>query len=169
MDIVATEGIKVPNSVIASGLSNTLVDEDFFDYFKTVGSISRIVKIRDAESEFNNQVIVEFKSISAAEELRPFLPGNRLCSADSKVELSIRALCSVYSSQIGTTVTGTFLTELKGVAKMGGKPFAEDFREELARITESISIEGVSSDSEPLELPPIISPGKQLMTPVGDV
>ncbi|XP_056135398.1 paraneoplastic antigen Ma3 homolog [Lampris incognitus] len=77
MEIVATENIKVPNSLIVSGLSNTVVDEEVFDYLKTVGSISRIVKIRDAESEFNDHLatkIVDSLLLPASNVVKPLGP-----------------------------------------------------------------------------------------------
>ncbi len=63
MEIVENENIKVPNSVIVSGLSYTPVDEEIFDYLKQWGSISRIFKIENPESEYHKQAIIELNQV----------------------------------------------------------------------------------------------------------
>ncbi len=47
MDIVEAEGIKIPNSVIVSGLTNTEHDDGLIDTLKTYGSFVRTLTISD--------------------------------------------------------------------------------------------------------------------------
>lgn len=138
MEIVEAENIRVPNSLIISGLSHTLVDEEISDYLKQYGSISRVVRIDNPESEFHKQAIVEFESGEAVLNLAAMLPLDRPSSADPKIIHHVRTLSSVYSGKAGTKVTHTFLSELRDIAKLSGKSFEEILQEELTRITETI-------------------------------
>lgn len=45
MDVIDTEGVKIPNAVLVSGLTNTEVDNEIFDFLKQFDSISRIIKV----------------------------------------------------------------------------------------------------------------------------
>lgn len=47
MDVIKNEGIKVPNAVIVSGLTNTDLDEEIYEDLKQFGSVNRIVKVLD--------------------------------------------------------------------------------------------------------------------------
>lgn len=138
MEVVHSENIKVPNSVIVSGLSGTKVDEEVFDYLKQFGSISRSIEITIPDSEHINQVIVEYTYGDAVEALEHSLPLDRQCTANPNIIHHIASLSSVYSSEKGSVATSTFLSELKNLAKLSGKSFEDVLKEELGRITESI-------------------------------
>lgn len=120
MEIVENENIKVPNSVIVSGLSYTPVDEEIFDYLKQWGSISRIFKIENPESEYHKQAIIEFKSGATLQSLETILPLDRPTSEDSNVIHHVKTLASVHSSKLGTEVTHTFLSVLRNIARLSG-------------------------------------------------
>lgn len=139
MEIVEKENIKVPNSLIISGLSHTSVDEEIVDYLKQYGLIARIVRIDNSESEFHKQAIVEFESGEAVQTIEAILPLERPSSADPKIIHHVQTLSSVYSGNAGTKVTHTFLSELKDIAKLSGKSFEDILREELTRITDTIN------------------------------
>lgn len=139
MEIVEKENIKVPNSLIISGLSHTSVDEEIADYLKQYGLIARIVRIDNSESEFHKQAIVEFESGEAVQTIEAILPLERPSSADPKIIHHVQTLSSVYSCNAGTKVTHTFLSELKDIAKLRGKSFEDILREELTRITDTIN------------------------------
>lgn len=47
MEIVEAEGIKVPNSVIVSGLTKTESDDELIDILKEYGSFARTIFISD--------------------------------------------------------------------------------------------------------------------------
>ncbi|XP_077393810.1 uncharacterized protein LOC144031003 [Festucalex cinctus] len=138
MEIVEAENIKVPNSVIVSGLSYTHIDEEVFDFLKQYGSIRRVIEIDNPESEFYKQAIVEFESGEAVQSLETLLPINRPSSEDPTVIHHVKTLASVYSCTAGTGITHTFLSELKDIAKLSGMSFEDILREELTRITKTI-------------------------------
>lgn len=137
MEVVEKEGIKVPNAVLVSGLSFTHVDEEVFDFLKQYGSVRRVIKIDDPESEFHKQAILEFESGAAVQVLEAVLPLDRPSSVDPLIIHHVRTLSSVYSANVGTSVTHTFLSELKGIAKLSGKSFADILQDELNRIKET--------------------------------
>lgn len=62
MEVVEKENVKVPNCIIISGLTNTVVDEEVYDFLKKYGSITRVIKVSEETSEFASRVIVEFTS-----------------------------------------------------------------------------------------------------------
>lgn len=134
MEIIETENVKVPNSLIITGVSQTKIDEELFDYLKQYGHISRIIKV----TEDGDQVIVEFESGAAVETLEDCLPFDRVSDADSDIVHHVDALGSVYSSEKGTGITHSFLSELKGMAKLSGKSFERVLQDELARITDLV-------------------------------
>lgn len=159
MEVVESENIKVPNSLIITGLSHTTVDEEIFDYLKQHGSIARIIKVSEPSSEFHDQVIVEFSSGATVKTLGGILPLDRPSDANPDIVHHVEALASVYSSEKGTDITHTFLSELKGMAKLSGKSFEHVLRDELARITEFVGEQSQEDDVEiTQESVPVVSP-----------
>lgn len=135
MDVIKNEGIKVPNAVIVSGLTNTDLDEEIYEDLKQFGSVNRIVKVLDKTSEFYGKAFVEYASGAAVETLEKDLPLDRTSDTDDNVVFHVEALSSVYSSEKGTDLTKTFLSDLQNIAKLSGKSFENLLHDELARIT----------------------------------
>ncbi|KAM9753970.1 paraneoplastic antigen Ma3-like [Menidia menidia] len=125
------ESVKVPNSLIISGLSETEVDNEVFEHLKQYGKISRIVKMPDA----CDQVIVEYESGLAVETLKGSLPFDRVCDGNTDIVHHVDALANVYSPEKGTGLTESFLTQLRDIAKYSGKSFEMLLQNELARIS----------------------------------
>lgn len=148
MDIIKKESVKVPNSLIVSGLSGISQDEEICDYLKQYGKISRIIPIVDVDSEFNTQTIFEFESGEAVEALKSILPFGRTSSSLTGVTYHVKALDSVYTSAVGTDTTHTFLSELKNIARMSGMSFEYLLKEELSRITRTLTEETQTEYSE---------------------
>lgn len=167
MDIIKKEGIKVPNSLIVSGLTGTPIDEEICDYLKRYGKISCMVVIDDGESELNTQAIFEYESGDAVEALEPVLPLERVSSTNPSITHCVKTLASVYSSRVGTKTTHTFLSELKGIAKMSGKSFEDILREELNRITTTLSEEAPVETRQVVQLPvaPVPLQAEDIMIP----
>lgn len=137
MDIVVTESVKIPNVVLVSGLTNTAVDEEVFEFLKQYGSISRIIKVPTADPV--TQAIVEFQHGNAVKELETsILPYRRPCVSKPEIIHHIQSLASVYTGDVGTSATTTYLSGLRDLAKLSGREFGDILREELARISESI-------------------------------
>lgn len=135
MDVIEKENIKLPNAVIVSGLTNTVVDEEVFEFLKQHGSIDRIIKVSEQTSEFYGKVIVEYASGAAVKTLEKDLPLVRTSDSDSDVVFHVEALASVYSSGKGINLTKTFLSDLQNIAKLSGKSFEHLLHDELTRMT----------------------------------
>lgn len=166
MDIVTTESIKIPNAVLVSGLTNTEVDNEIFDFLKQYGSISRIIKVPTIDSE--TQAIAEFAHGAAVKALEDnILPYRRPCTTKSEVIYYVQSLASVYTSDAGTSATNTYLSGLKDLAKLSGREFGDILREELARISESIRPEtSTETSKDPVETePPLTQHDSQAMAP----
>lgn len=148
MDIIEKESVKVPNSIIITGLSNTTVDEEIFDYLKQYGAIERQIKIPLVPEH----LIVEFKSGTAVEALK--LPLYRTSEADPEIVHHVDALANAYSNEKGTVLTDKFLSDLKNMAKISGKSFEQILRDGLARITDVVEETNVEEDGETEEIEP---------------
>lgn len=65
MDVVITENVKVPNSLLVMGLSDTEADEEIVDFLKQYGSIERVLKVDSSDPKFQIAAIIEFQSWAA--------------------------------------------------------------------------------------------------------
>lgn len=157
MDFIAKLGIKIPNAVIVSGLTGSEKDDDVFDYLRQCGTISRTLTVDDSSSEFYQNCVVEFSSDLAVQELTPALPYLYPSAENPDVKYCVRALTDVYTKTVGGSVTDTYLTELKTLAKLSGKDFEEVLREVMSKFEESMgSVEAAASpcpnnDTEPTQ------------------
>lgn len=131
--------MKVPNSLIVSGLSNSELDKELFDFLRIHGPIARVIPILDTKSTFHKQTIIEYKFGSAIESIEPVLPLTRSNSEDPQITYLVRALSSVYSSHVGNDATKSYLDMLKGIAKHSGRSFSDVLQEELSQISMSLN------------------------------
>ncbi len=97
MDIIETEGIQIPNSVIVSGLIETESDDELFNTLKKYRSVVKTVRIDDKESEFYRNVIIEYDSDRALQSLGPQLPYIHQLSSEPGIKCHVRALASVFT------------------------------------------------------------------------
>lgn len=101
-----TEGVKIPHAVLVSGLTNTEVDNEIFDFLKQYGSISRIIKVPTTDPV--TQAVAEFEYGSAVQALEAsVLPYRKPCVAKPEVIHQVQSLASVYTSDVGTSATHT--------------------------------------------------------------
>lgn len=151
MDVIQTSSVKIPNSVIVSGLAGTETDEELSDFLKQYGSIQRIIPVDFIEQEPGKQVIVEYVHGTAVQSLLPSLPYRLDSKTENDVTFHIRALASVYTPVASKTATKTYLTELKDIAKQTGKDFATVLREELSLISETVDLDHSETQDEDTE------------------
>ena len=151
MDVIESEHVKVPNSVLVGGLTGSEVDNEVMEYLVQFGSIGRIIKVTSDEQQFKNTAIVEFKSGEPIQFLRDSLPCKRT-SSNPDVIHHIQLLSDLYAADKSSSVTYAYLTELKGIARLSGTDFEKVLLDELARIQSSTK----SLTTEP-EVPPTVS------------
>lgn len=139
MDFIQKSGVKIPNSVIVSGVTQVAdQDEQVVDFLREYGSIEVAILVDDSKSEFYQNLIIEFSSGSALVNLEPLLPFTHTVQGDPCAKYVVKALSSVYTTQIGSNATKTYLAELKGLAKLSGKDYGEVLKEMMSRIGEDI-------------------------------
>lgn len=97
MDVIQKNNVKIPNSVIVSGVTNTENDEELYDFLKQYGSIQRTIPVDPSEPESGRQVIVEFTYGTAIQSLSPSLPCRLDSESNAGTTYLIRALASVYT------------------------------------------------------------------------
>lgn len=145
MEVVNRENIKVPNSVIVSGLTDTELDEDVTEFLNKYGRIARTVRVDDPQSSYHRNVIVEYESGSALNTLKPMLPYDY--ESPNKVTYQIRALSSEYVPVATETATHNFLSELHKISKLSGKSFEEILHEQFSKFSESTELRKESTDA----------------------
>lgn len=74
MEVIEQENVKVPNSLIVSGITNTERDNNLTEHLSRYGCIGRIFRIDNPESPYHKNVIIEYESGSALKSLEPQLP-----------------------------------------------------------------------------------------------
>ena len=129
--------VKIPNSVIVSGLISVEFHEEITEYLKTHGEINRIIPIEDDDSPFYGQLIYEFESGASMESLMPLLPLNYDSPSNAHVTYKVKALVSVYPPTASSSATSTYLGELHEIARLSGQSFEELLQRELAKLTTS--------------------------------
>lgn len=156
MDIVEAEGIKVPNSVIVSGLTDTEHDDELIDILKRYGSFARTLVVSDTKSEFYQSTIIEYNSGQALQSLKPQLPYTHQLSSDPGITYQVRALSSVFTQQLGSSVTKSYLQGLKEIAKVSGTNFEAVLSQMLSQMSAELtpmSTDPEAGDGNPSEHP----------------
>ena len=109
MEIVNTEKVNVPHSVIISGITNTNLVKKVED-LETHGPINRHLVIDDPTSKFHHHVIIEFQESSAMLTLRPLLP--LIYKTPHDAEVTVQALESVTTLDASSSATKGYLEAL---------------------------------------------------------
>lgn len=146
MEVVDSEAIKVPNSVIISGVTETELDEELTDFLNRYGRIARTIRIDDPNSPYHKNVIVEYESGASVSALDPMLP--HTYESPSEVTYQIRALSSEYVPTVTESATQSFLGELQKIAKLSGKAFEDILQEQLLKCSKTAS-PGPVPENEP--------------------
>ena len=155
MEVVDRENVKVPNSVIVSGLTNTELDEEVNAFLIKYGRIARIIRIDSPESSYHKNAIVEYESGAAVRALEPLLPYSY--ESPSEVTYLIKALPSEYVPTATVSATQSFLSELQKIAKLSGRPFEEILQEQLSKCSVTVA---------PVKEPETESPGTMIQSKV---
>ncbi|GAA6094911.1 uncharacterized protein LOC112847669 [Tachysurus ichikawai] len=133
MDTIKAENVKVPNSVLVSGLTGDKLDNEVLEYLAMFGSIQRVINVTSAEAHFKNTAIVEFTSGEPVKFLCNDLPCKRM-SSNPNVIHHIQLLSELYVGDKGSNLTHSYLAELWDIAKQSGTDFEKVLKDELARI-----------------------------------
>lgn len=128
--------IKIPNAVLIDGVSKD-DNEEVGQFLERYGPLNRAVFVDSPESEFHGMWVVEYVSGSALPLLDPLLPYTFTMRAGN--QCYIKNLSKIYSLKVGSSKTKTYLADLKQVAKLSGKDYAEVLQEVMAQISESIA------------------------------
>ena len=134
MEIVNTEKVNVPHSVIISGITNTNLDKKVQEDLETHGPINRHLVIDDPTSKFHHHVIIEFQESSAMLTLRPLLPLMYKTPHDAEVMLTVQALESVTTLDASSSATEGYLEALQNIARASGRSFQDMLQEELKKM-----------------------------------
>lgn len=95
MDLVQKSGVKISNAVIVSGVTQVAEsDEQVIDFLKEYGKIERLLMVDDPQSEFYQNLIVEYSSGNAFENLEPYLPYTCTAKDNSNIVYEVKTLSS---------------------------------------------------------------------------
>lgn len=132
--------VKIPNAVLVSGLTRTIADEEVFELLKRYGPILRTLEVSATKA------IVEYQSGAAVDILEAtIMPYQRPSVTDPTIIHTVESLASVYTTDVGAAATSSFLSGLKEAAKLSGRQFSDILRDELARISSSITDDAPSA------------------------
>lgn len=138
MEVVEKECVKVPNAILITGITETVVDEEILDFVKQYGSINRTIPLSDTSPESKKSLIVEFNSGLAVRTLRTMLPYVQQAQDDPEVSFHVTALSDVYVQKLGETTTQTYLNELEALASRSGESFEDVLKGMLVHIHERV-------------------------------
>lgn len=138
MDEFQRLAIKIPNSVLVEGISDSDGREEVVDFLNQYGKIFKCEIIGETDSEFEGQLVIEFSSGAAVTELRSILPYS-LHSSEKKETFLISELSIVYAEYVAHSKTKSYLTELQHIAKLSGIDFAEVLKTTMTQIGQSVT------------------------------
>lgn len=172
MDVIQSQNVKVPDSVLVGGVTGDEVDNEVMEYLGQFGSIGRIIQVTSSEPQFKDTAIVEFKSGEAVQFLRETLPCKRP-SSNPNVVHHIRLLSELYAADKSSSLTQSYLTELRHIAKLSGKDFEKVLIDELVRIQEStqshdtteLNVPNVTQEPQPASSPDQTEPPANVNQP----
>lgn len=110
--------------------------------------------------EFYQSTIIEYNSGQALQSLEPQLPYTHQLSIDPGITYHVRALSSIFTQQLGSSVTKSYLEGLKKIAKMSGTNFEAVLSQMLSQM--SAELTPVSTDLEPGDGNPSEQPSQVL-------
>lgn len=136
MEVFETLAIKIPNAVLVDGVTEHSVNEVVL-FLEQYGDIARKVTIDSPESEFNDMLVAEYASGLSLTRLSQLLPHTSM--SDSGDKLHIESLSEVYASKVSGSKTNTYLADLKRIAKLSGRDYAEVLSEGMTQIRRSLA------------------------------
>lgn len=143
------ESIKIPNSVIVSGLTETDADNEVSTYLEKYGSINRFFRIDEPASYFHKHMIVEFTHGAAMQTLEPLLPLKLECHTQADTVYVVRSLAGEYALDARTNATRAYMKELYEIAKLSGNSLEQMLKEELATLSSSATPSQTCPDPSP--------------------
>lgn len=157
MEIIMQESVTIPCSVVVSGLTDTVRDEELAAHLQKYGSINRFLRIDDPKSDFHKHMIVEFTHRAAMQTLEPLLPLKLQSSTQTGTVYEVKSLASVYTQN----ARKTYMEQLCEIARLSGNSVEQMLKEELANLAlsttpssqgdeESSPKQGPTPQTEPL-------------------
>lgn len=108
------------------------------------------------EAQYKDTVIVEFQSGEPIRFLQGTLPCKRPTS-NPNVTNYIQCLSELYTADKGSSLTHTYLAELRDVAKLSGADFEKVLLEELTRIRESTNPQRTETSLSQTDCGPLLT------------
>ena len=154
MDILETKGIKIPNAVLIKHVTGDRTDDEVVAFVSRYGNPSNIVAITEP-GVFQNMIIVEFESGNALCELRKILPYTYSCEKE-KVTYDILELATICADSFGELKTREYLGELKQLAKLTGRDYAEVLTGLMSLLGQSITEQSPTHPDSRKEVKPTV-------------
>lgn len=137
MDVVLSESVRIPNSVVVSGITGSETDEEVSTFLQKYGSINRYFRLDNPESDYHKHMIIEFTHETAMHTLEPLLPLRLPSTTQAGIVYELKALGSVYSLDARNKATKMYMEQLREIAKLSGNSLEEMLKEELKNLVSS--------------------------------
>lgn len=134
MEVFEIFVIKLSNAVLIDIMEKPI--DELIDFLEQYGDIKQKVTLDSPESEFDQMLVVEFSSGLPLAQLFPLLP--YVFTSEEGDKFRIESLSQIYASMIGGLKTNSYLADLKEIAKMSGKNYAEILKDVMSQIHQSI-------------------------------
>ncbi|CAK6971754.1 paraneoplastic antigen Ma3 homolog, partial [Scomber scombrus] len=129
-------------------------DDEVVAFVSQYGNPSNIVAITEP-GVFQNMIIVEFDSGNALCELRKILPYTYSCYRE-KVTYDILELATICADSFGELKTREYLGELKQLAKLTGRDYAEVLTGLMSLLGQSITEQSPTHPDSRKEVMPTV-------------
>lgn len=136
MNVFESLAVKIPDAVLLSAVDED-VSKEVGEYLESYGTVNRAILIDEPVSEYYNMWIIEFESGSSLTSLNEKLSFTHVTSTGETC--LIQSLSKIYTTDIGSSKTKNYLADLKNVAKLSGKDYAEVLQEMMAQISGTIA------------------------------
>lgn len=139
MDILENKGIKIPNAVLIKYATQDVIDDEVVAFVMQYGKASNIAVITEP-GVFQDTIVIEFESGDALVELRKLLPYTYTCETQG-VTYEILELAPICTDSFGELKTRKYLGELKELATLTGRDYAEVLKGLMSLLGQSITEE----------------------------
>lgn len=137
MDILEKKGIKIPNAVLIKHVTGDDTDDEVVAFVNQYGRASNVAVITEP-GVFQDMIIVELESGDGLVKLRKMLPYTYICETE-KVTYEILELATICATSVGELKTREYLGELKELAKLTGRDYAEVLKGLMSLLGQSIT------------------------------
>lgn len=147
MDFVAWSGIDISCSVLITGVSNTITDDEILDWLRVYGTLKTVLSVDDPISSFHKNLIAEFDNVSSFTDVKPILPYTYNSRSVPDRVYRITSLADEYTATAGhSKPTPNYLKNLKEMSDRAGTRFEDVLKTVMDQIQQHLTVSGATNE-----------------------